>query len=353
MHPHVPARLALLLAFAFSLVSSPAFARAQATPEGQASPVAGQAAAIESAVTWLQAQQAADGGWVGFTGTSDPGVTIDAVLALISASYRGVAVDLTAATEYLTANGGAYAESGTGAAAKATLVAVALGIDPRDFAGEDQIEELHDGFANATDLYGLGLYDHALVILAMAAAGEAIPEDAIVEIGERQLEDGSWAFDGTEIVGNGDTNTTAIVIQALVAAGATEGDLIMHALEYLSESALPQGFPFQRVAGAMADANSTALVVQALIAAGEDPASQEWQNVAGALLAFQNESGSFSYLLDPRDDNLFATVQALPAIAGLALPFYVVREATAVAAPTCTAEQLATPAATSDLPCAA
>jgi hypothetical protein len=349
----IPGRLALLIVVALSLISRPVLTSAQATPGSQASPVAGSNVALESAVTWLQSQQADDGGWVGFSGTSDVGLTIDAVLALVAASYRGVSVDMTAATGFLVANGTDYAEAGTGQAAKLILVAAALNLDPRSFEGEDLIEVMKDGYDSNTNFYGAGLYDHALVVIALVAAGEELPEDAIDPFDDRQLEDGSWAFDGTEIVGNGDTNTTAIAIQALAAAGATEGDLIMHALEYLAESALPQGYPFQRIAGATADANSTALVVQGLIAAGEDPAAQEWQNLTGSLLAFKNESGSFSYQLDPRDENLYATVQAIPAIAGLALPFTVTGEATAETMPTCTAEQLATPEAERDLPCAA
>ena len=317
-------------------------------------------AALETSVAWLQAQQAADGGWVGFSGASDVGVTIDGVLALIAASNRGIEVDLTAATGFLRANGEPYAESGAGAAAKLTLAAVALGIDPTDFEGIDMIEEMEEGFARATDFYGEGVYDHALVIMAMAAAGEEVPDDAISRLNECQLEDGSWSFDGTNaecsetdaLVGNGDTNTTAVVMQALVAAGATGGDQIMHALEFLAESALPNGFAFQRGPGAVADANSTALVVQALMAAGEDPESQEWQNVAGSLLAFQNESGSFSYQLDPRDENLYATVQVIPAIAAQPLPITASSESTLVALPTCTSVQVATPESL-DRPCAA
>ena len=83
---------------------------AQATP--QASDEAG--VAIERAAAWLVSQQAADGGWVGFTGVSDPGVTIDAVMALVSAQNVGVDVDLTSANAYLQSNGEAYAESGSG-----------------------------------------------------------------------------------------------------------------------------------------------------------------------------------------------------------------------------------------------
>jgi hypothetical protein len=34
---------------------------------------------------------------------------------------------------------------------------------------------------------------------------------------------------------------------------------------------------------------------------------------------FQNENGSFSWLLDPRDENVFSTVEAIPALAAVAV----------------------------------
>jgi len=61
-------------------------------------------------------------------------------------------------------------------------------------------------------------------------------------------------------------------------------------------------------------------VMQALIAAGEDPSSQGWGNAMAALLRFQTSGGGFRYLGGDTEPNLFATVQAMPAVAGLPLP---------------------------------
>jgi hypothetical protein len=331
------------------LALAPAAAFAQATP---ATP-ADASVALSRSVDWLVSQQGADGAWIGFSGDSDPGVTIDAVIALAAARNAGIEVDLASATAYLAANGKAYANLGTGQAAKLVLGAVALGQDPTTFAGLDSEELMLSGFDEETNMYGTGIYDTALGSLALAAIRKD-PREVVKEaIADRQIVDGSWAFDGTRTEGNGDSNTTAVVIQALVAIDHTEGDLIPRGIEYLRQSQLPQGFPFQPGPGAIPDANSTALVIQALIAAGEDPAAQEWQNVAGSLLAFQNENGSFSYQLEQRDDNLISTVQAIPAIAAQALPV-LGSPATPAALPTCTPEQLqATPPADADLPCAA
>ncbi|HYP60930.1 MAG TPA: prenyltransferase/squalene oxidase repeat-containing protein [Thermomicrobiales bacterium] len=309
-------RLFLIVGLIAVLIAAPASALAQATP----SPTADPAEALRRGVEWLISQQGDDGAWVGFNGASDPGVTIDAVIALAAARNEGIEVDLTKAVAYLEANGKVYARTGTGQAAKLALAAAATGQDPTTFAGLDSIGQALKGYNPNTDMYGTGLYDTALVMLALGTVGKEPPGVVLKSIDGKQMGDGSWSFDGTTGAGNGDTNTTAMLIQALVAVKHTEGDLILHGIEYLQGSQLAQGFAFQPGPGATPDANSTSLVVQALIAAGEDPTAQAWQNVFGSVLAFQTPSGSFSYQLDPKEDNLFATVQALPALAKLPFP---------------------------------
>ncbi|MEZ4497837.1 MAG: hypothetical protein R2845_13905 [Thermomicrobiales bacterium] len=76
-----------------------------------------------------------------------------------------------------------------------------------------------------------------------------------------------------------DSNTTAIAIQAPIAAGVDPSDESIQAgLAYLETVIDPEqgGFAYDANSGLIADANSTAVVIQALIAAGEDPASDEW-----------------------------------------------------------------------------
>ena len=118
-------RVLVVVAVALSLLALPLSVLAQATP----SPVANPAEAIQRGAEWLVSQQVDDGAWVGFSGTSDPGVTIDAVIALAAARSTGVDVDLTSAVAYLQANGKVYAESGAGAAAKLALSDTAYKVD--------------------------------------------------------------------------------------------------------------------------------------------------------------------------------------------------------------------------------
>jgi hypothetical protein len=279
------------------------------------------------------------------SGEPDPGVTIDAVLALKAASYRGIdtgaAVDQALA--YLETNGGPYAETGPGQAAKLALAAVSGGQDPREFGGTDLIAAL-----TAPEVTGAtpaapqedSVYSHALVLLALVAANEPVSPVAIETLRTTQIEDGSWAFMGTTDLGDGDSNTTAVVLQALVATGHGTDPMVDSGLAYLSSVQNEFGqFLYQAGQADPADANSTALAVQALIATGQDPSSPEWLNATQGLAVFQNVSGGFRYVDTLPADNLLSTVQAIPALAGYALPV-----ATACAEEAPTAEIDATPA---------
>jgi hypothetical protein len=137
-----------------------------------------------------------------------------------------------------------------------------------------------------------------------------------------QITDGAWNFMGETAEDSGDTNTTALVLQALIAAGNEEGT--QPALDYFRRIQNEDGgWPYQNPSdfGTETDANSTALVLQALYAAGETV--DAWQIGAsdplGALLALQNDNGSFSYQASFPGDNALATIQAVPSIAGATL----------------------------------
>src|SRR5262249_34696754 len=107
----------------------------------------------------------------------------------------------------------------------------------------------------------------------------------------------------------------------LVAAGQGSDPMVTKALDYLKSTQTPSGgFPFQPGQTPKGDANSTAIVVQAILAVGQDPASADWKNAAAALAVFQNPSGAFRYTDAQPADTLFATVQATPAIAGQPYP---------------------------------
>jgi len=322
--------LAVLLAGCLTvLAAGPGLAR-QATPVPAATPDP-SVLAVEAAVAWLVEQQGEDGGFAGLGEGSDPGTTADVVVALKAAEFRGVAVEpaLGDAVAYLEDQAAGYAAAGPGQAAKLTQAAVAAGRDPAAFGGVDLLNALAGG-GTATPaatpvlpgLLGDDLYDHALVVIALVAAGEPVPAAAIEPVRAAQGEDGGWAFDGSTEPGAADSNTTAVVIQALVASGNGDDPMVESGLEYLRSVQTVLGqFAFQIADPLVADANSTALAVQAIVAGGGDPGpAGDWGNAARGLAAFQNTSGAFRYQDTMPQDNLLATLQAIPALAGLPLP---------------------------------
>ena len=283
---------------------------------------------VEAASVWLREQQDASGGFLGFSGEPDPGTTTDAVMALYAAQERdpAAAAALGAAVNYLEKNGAAYAATGPGQAAKLALAAVTGGRNPRDFAGLDLVAAMTAPLATpvpegVVGIYGDDLYDHALVLIALAASGESIPEAALEPLRASQGVEGGWAFDGSAGPGAADSNTTALVIQALVANGYADDPMVDRALAFLPTLLVPDGgFAYGPADPLVADANSTALVLQALIAAGEDPASRDWGNAPLALARFQTPEGGVRYMATDEDPNLLATVQAIPAMEELVLP---------------------------------
>ncbi len=279
-------------------------------------PVAAQSPGplMDAAADWLLTQRDESGAFPGFDGSPDPGVTVDAVTALATAGRKS---DLGPSLDYLEGEALVYAQTGPGSAAKLALMLVAAGENPRDFASVDPLSIVEH--AAAAGMIGFGPYDHALGLLALAAAGSPIPDTAIEAAWNSQGEEGGWAFDGTTTAGAADTNTTALMIRALVEAGHGDDDRLDAAAEWLASLLLPEGMPYQ--AGGPADSNSTSLAVRAFDALGSRTSvAISIDSIVASLVGFQNENGSYSWLLDPRDDNMFSTVEAIPALAAVAVP---------------------------------
>ena len=273
--------------------------------------------ALQAAAAWLRIQQQDDGGFSnGFVAGSDPATTADAVLAIVAAG-EDPSVWIVGGSNPMDSLRGAVSSgsvAGPGAFAKVTMAAVASGADPRSFGGVDLTGKILEGYSSDTGLFGGGPYDSALAIQALSAAGEPVPEGAIAGLLATRLADGTFSFNGDQTVGAGDSNTTAVAVVALVAAGA--GDEIAPSLAYFRSAQNEDGgWTYQKPSafGEATDANSTALVIQALAAAGEDLAA--WEDPAQALLALQVSSGAFIYNAANSSENLLATVQALPALA--------------------------------------
>ncbi len=190
--------------------------------------------------------------------------------------------------------------------------------------------------------------EQALYLLARKSLGLAPPSGSVAVLEAKQQAGGCWEYsDGFGC----DTNSTAMVVQALLAAGVAKSDgSVQAAIVYFKASQSGDGgFPY--VAPGDSDADSTAFVLQALVAAGEDvDAGGPWEKAGKtpmqALLAFRDTAtGAFMY---GGQDNAYATYQAVPAL--LLQPLLLPRqEATATPRATNTpvATRTRTPEATS------
>jgi prenyltransferase beta subunit len=301
----------------------------------------------QAALDYLKTQQNTDGGFgSGFGPESTAGSTADAVHAIVAAGGDPAAFDQdgNSPLSYLAEQ--AATVDNAGDLAKVILAVVATGENPRAFGGVDSVARL-EGMAGSDGLLMTAndtFFSHILAVLALASVERPLPDGAVAAIVDAQQESGAWAWDGSAGT-DADTNTTAFAVQALVAAGeAADSEAVSKALDYYrSIQNADGGWPYQNPSsfGTDTDANSTAVTIQALIAAGQDPAgwtTDEDGDPVSTLEAFQNESGAFAWQAAMPDDNLLATVQALPALAGQAFPLATMQVGEAAAAPAITPE---------------
>ena len=279
---------------------------------------------VSQALAWLALQQNEDGGF------GAPGVTAQAVLALASV-YEDVRTwrkGGISPLDYLASKADEYTSTGfdpAGATALLIQAVVAADGNPYDFGGVNLVERLDGYFSGGTAQFTGSNWAIASYILAKAALLEE-PDHGYVELlKDRQLSSGGWEYSSGW---GADSNTTSLAIQALVAAGEPlTSTVLISATGYLhSIQNEDGGFPYAKpsIWGTETDANSTAMVIQALIAMGENPLDPSWK-VSGngpvdALLGLQQRDGSFYYKADDPGSQILATVQALPALVGRPFP---------------------------------
>jgi prenyltransferase beta subunit len=272
------------------------------------------------AVTWLVSTQEADGGFSnGFVKGSDLSATADAVIAL-SASSK-IIKDIKSKSglsplDYLQAQVTGKSLK-TGQYAKIALAVNAAGLNPAKFGGKDLVRLILAGYDAKTGVIGDNVFAHSQAILALAVTKTAIPEKAIATLESLQSTTGGWAFMGA---GDADVDTTALAVQALIAAGraansgpAGKGIGYLHGLQNSDG-----GFPYQSPSayGTDSNANSSGLVAQAMIAAGMQP--EAWAQTSGnplsSIIVLQQSSGAFSYQASFPGDNAIATIGAIQAL---------------------------------------
>ena len=286
---------------------------------GTAQTPADQAIAAASALEWLRSQQnPTTGGY----GDSMSGA-IEVLLALGANHERPETWKptdgLRSLDAYLLPRARTFSRSNVAAAGKfAVSAAAADACRPA--------RTVKPSFFLTDGAYSADAGFNAWGMLGAAAVGEEIPASAVEALLAQQSEDGGWEWQA----GFGaDTNTTALAIQALIAAGQpADADAIVAALAFLKRAQNETGgFVYDpKTPEYGADANSTAYAIQALLAAGEDPAGAAW-TVNGFtpvrfLMGLQLADGSFEWQPNT-GSNLMATAQAVPALLGQSYPVIV------------------------------
>jgi len=295
-----------------------------------------QTSAAADAVAWLHTQQAADG-----TVANNASRTEETVWGLI-ANKLAVADFATSGKTPIDSMRTHLADEERSAGNIGSLVMAvsAAGLDPTTFGGHNLLQDLQCTYNVQTGGYNTQLFNDALAVLALPAG--ATPEKAKAFLASQQQADGGWEFQagfGT------DTNTTALVLMALVSSDGLTSTVKEKALAYFKLHQKPTGgfeysAPFAPPGDS--DPNSDALVIEALLATGENPTGVAWSisdhNPVTDLLTFRYENGGFGF--NRPDSSATAapdaasTTQALPALASAYLP---VKRTTGVMPPSCPA----------------
>jgi hypothetical protein len=281
---------------------------------------------------------------VTFDGSSFPdyGLTADAVFAFDAASVAQAAA--SRATDYLKANVGSYVGDGTnesyaGALAKLVNVAAAQGVDPTSFGGRDLVAELSAlecGTPSRTDCpagdtgrfsdksafgnfsNGIG---QSLALIGLERTTSTGPSAASVTflIGQ-QCDDGGFpeVFNATTCTSSVDT--TGFAAQALLLAGPAAAAAAQDAIAFLKSLQNANG---SFTGNGSDNSNTTALAAQALTAAGESAAAADARQFITSLQSGCSASsanrGKIAYDANGGGDDLRASTQAVPALAGVPL----------------------------------
>jgi hypothetical protein len=297
-------------------VAVPAPAIAAAAPIESASsaslPTCFPQAAIDRMVAYIRTQQQPDGSFPSIGQSS----TADAVYALVASGVN---------PSRLTNNGNSaidfiYSQTGnlqsTGVAAKFLLALVLARRSTVAPNGFDYVARVRNAFDPATGVFDPNPTGNYYSLIALRAAGERVPAQALRVAAAAQQADGGWP--SGDAPGNSDTNTTSVAMVALIVNGRTAP--VPAALRYLRTQVAPEGgFTFSTVFGNESDANSTGLSTVALLVARQDLRNFESGGVdpVARLRQLQNPSGAFRFSDSFPGDSAFATFQAGQA-AGLA-----------------------------------
>jgi len=201
------------------------------------------------------------------------------------------------------------------------------------------------GLYGADDPTYDGAFRQGLAILGLVGNGITPPSVAVDWLADQQCDDATPAAEGgwqpfrastavpcdapdPNFFTGPDTNSSAMALQAMQAAGPFAGNAA--ALDYFAAAQSDTG-GFAYIPGGEDDPNSTALVLQAIVAGGEDPSTGRWVKTTStpftSLLSWQlgcdaaaADIGAFTSPFSGGDADAIATMQGIWGLQGDAFP---------------------------------
>jgi energy-coupling factor transport system substrate-specific component len=275
-------------------------------------PSPARAAGADSAASWLESTQNADGGFGASAGKpSGAAITGWVMLGLEAAGRNPLDVSGLGRTpvDFLRSNIGEVSSSGDLAR---TIVALeGAGVDPRSFAGQDLVDRLLQRRADNGSFEGWpGTTAYSAIALRAAGAGV---DQTLSWLSGVQNGDGGWG----DVPGQpSNADVTAAAMQAMPDTKAAG-----NGLSYLRKHQRPNG-GFALGGSGGVNSQSTAWAVEGMIAVGADPAKiASGANSALDYLASQQASdGHYRYSGSSDQTPVWVTGEVLVAAAGDALP---------------------------------
>ena len=268
---------------------------------------------VEKALEYLKGRQQTDGGFAEPGRDSSDQLTGWVVCAIAAAGEDPNSWRVTGKSplDYLSSHAGDWTTLGD--LERSCLAVCSAGADPRSFGGRNLVAEISAQIKGDGHL-GDMINDHCWGLIALAAAGEPIPEGCRNWLVSMQNIDGGFSFAPESA---SDPDDTGAAIQALIAAGESPGGNAMERATFFLRfcQSSDGGFCWQSNSSNVA---STAWAVQGLSAAGEDPDSTAWSKSGKTPLDFlrdmQQADGHIRYS-DASDANpAWMTAEAVPAL---------------------------------------
>jgi hypothetical protein len=290
-----------------------------------------QTSQADAALRYLSTQVGTDGSVAGAMGATEDTIISDADNGYDPATLKSSSSG-TSAYDYLSSHASTITTAG--GAAKYILAWVAAGkpaaIDATALLSKLNTLTSAGGYLAANGAFHnasatvetANAFSQSLAVLADVAAGHALPANATAWLSCAQRTDGGfgYAIDDSAVTPptscgdtSSDSNDTAIILEALGAAGVSAPDsaaeTYLHSIQQTNG-----GFGF--TAGP-SDPDSDAGVIQALIAIGQDPTGVAWTTAGGGnaikdMESFADPQGSGGYVFPGNSGPDAFTTSAIP-----------------------------------------